>query len=50
MQQALRAQSLAEMASNLEAERVVIPPALWDALRAEGLLHPAAPVPEAVAC
>ena len=39
------AQSLAEMASNLAAQRVAIPPALWEALRDEGLLHPAAPVP-----
>jgi D-threo-aldose 1-dehydrogenase len=46
------AQSLAEMESNLAAARVAIPPALWDALREEGLLHPDAPVPaaEPVAC
>jgi len=40
------AQSLAEMESNLAAARVAIPLELWDALRAEGLLHPAAPVPQ----
>ena len=39
------AQSLAEMESNLAAQRVAIPPSLWAALRAEGLLHPEAPVP-----
>ena len=39
------AQSVAEMESNLAAAAVAIPPGLWDALRAEGLLHPAAPVP-----
>jgi D-threo-aldose 1-dehydrogenase len=44
------AQSVAEMASNLAAARLPIPPRLWDALRAEGLLHPAAPVPEAAPC
>ena len=44
------AMSLDEMQSNLDADAVVIPPALWDALRAEGLLHPAAPVPETAAC
>lgn len=46
------AQSLAEIASNLAALRTPIPPQLWDALRAEGLLHPAAPVPaqEPAAC
>lgn len=39
------AQSVAEMESNLAAQRVAIPPSLWDALRTEGLLHSAAPVP-----
>jgi D-threo-aldose 1-dehydrogenase len=41
------AQSLSEMASNLAALETPIPHELWDALRAEGLLHPAAPVPAA---
>ena len=44
------AQSLAEMASNLAAARVAIPHSVWDGLRAEGLLHPAAPVPEPAPC
>lgn len=41
------AQCAAEIAANLAAQATPIPPALWDALRDEGLLHPAAPVPAA---
>jgi D-threo-aldose 1-dehydrogenase len=39
------AQSVAEMQSNLAALATPIPPQLWAALRAEGLLHPNAPTP-----
>lgn len=42
-------QSLAELTSNLQAQRTPIPPDLWDALRAEGLLHAQAPTPMAEA-
>jgi D-threo-aldose 1-dehydrogenase len=38
-------QGPAEMASNLAAARAAVPTALWTALRAAGLLDPAAPVP-----
>lgn len=41
------AQSVAEVVANLAAQATPIAPSLWDALRAEGLLHPAAPVPAA---
>jgi D-threo-aldose 1-dehydrogenase len=44
------AQTVGELRSNLEAQAFSIPPALWDALRAEGLLHPAAPTPEPATC
>jgi len=46
------AQSVAELQSNLAAQRTPIPPEFWDALRAAGLLHPNAPVPsvEPAAC
>lgn len=37
-------QGVAEMDSNLAAARAIIPPALWADLKAEGLLHPDAPV------
>jgi D-threo-aldose 1-dehydrogenase len=37
-------QGVAEMASNLAAERAEVPPALWAALKAEGLLRADAPV------
>jgi D-threo-aldose 1-dehydrogenase len=37
-------QGLAEMTSNLQAAQAVIPQALWDELRAEGLLRADAPV------
>ncbi|RMH50978.1 MAG: aldo/keto reductase [Alphaproteobacteria bacterium] len=36
-------QSVAEMDANLRASRAEIPPALWDDLKAEGLLRPDAP-------
>jgi D-threo-aldose 1-dehydrogenase len=41
------AQSVEEVAANLAAQATPIPPALWDALRTEGLVHPEAPVPAA---
>jgi D-threo-aldose 1-dehydrogenase len=41
------AQSAQEVAANLAAQATPIPPALWEALRAEGLLHAHAPVPAA---
>jgi D-threo-aldose 1-dehydrogenase len=46
------AQSIAELRANLAGSAVSIPPALWDDLRAAGLLHPQAPTPEmaATAC
>ena len=34
----------AEMESNLAAAAAIVPPALWAELKAEGLLHPEAPV------
>jgi len=37
-------QGVAEMASNLAAAQAMIPPALWADLKADGLLHPDAPV------
>jgi D-threo-aldose 1-dehydrogenase len=37
-------QGVAEMVSNLAAAQAMIPPALWADLKAEGLLHPDAPV------
>jgi D-threo-aldose 1-dehydrogenase len=37
-------QGVAEMGSNLAAERAEVPPALWAALKAEGLLRADAPV------
>lgn len=37
-------QGLGEMASNLAAAQAVIPQALWEALKAEGLVHADAPV------
>ncbi len=37
-------QGVAEMASNLAAAQAMIPPALWVDLKADGLLHPDAPV------
>ena len=37
--------SAEEFAENAALLRAPIPPALWNELRAEGLLHPAAPVP-----
>ncbi len=37
-------QTLFEMESNLKAAAAVIPPALWEAMKAEGLIHPNAPV------
>jgi D-threo-aldose 1-dehydrogenase len=37
-------QTLFEMESNLQAAGAVIPPALWAAMKAEGLIHPDAPV------
>ncbi|MBV9117686.1 MAG: aldo/keto reductase, partial [Acetobacteraceae bacterium] len=37
--------SAEEFAENAALLRAPIPPALWEELRAEGLLHPAAPVP-----
>lgn len=37
-------QSVEEMASNLQALNTVIPPRLWADLKAEGLMHPQAPV------
>jgi D-threo-aldose 1-dehydrogenase len=36
-------QGVAEMESNLQAAKAVIPQALWDDLRAEGLLRADAP-------
>lgn len=39
------ARSPAEVQANIDALNVQIPTDLWDELRAEGLLHPAAPVP-----
>jgi D-threo-aldose 1-dehydrogenase len=44
------AQTVSELRSNLEVQAFPIPPELWDALRAEGLLHPAAPTPEPATC
>ena len=46
------AQSIEELRANLAAQRTPIAPELWEALRAEGLLNPGAPVPaiEAAAC
>jgi D-threo-aldose 1-dehydrogenase len=41
------AQSVEEVTANLAAQATPIPPTLWDALRAEGLLHAHAPVPAA---
>jgi D-threo-aldose 1-dehydrogenase len=32
------------MESNLAAAAAIVPPALWAELKAEGLLHPEAPV------
>jgi D-threo-aldose 1-dehydrogenase len=43
------AASADQMLSNLDAMRAPIPPALWQRLRAEGLLDPAAPLPRAAA-
>jgi D-threo-aldose 1-dehydrogenase len=37
-------QTQAEMASNLQAAAAAIPPALWDEMKAAGLIHPDAPV------
>ena len=37
-------QTQAEMASNLQAASASIPPALWDEMKAQGLIHPDAPV------
>jgi len=37
-------QGVAEMASNLAAAQATIPPALWDDLKAEGLMRADAPV------
>jgi D-threo-aldose 1-dehydrogenase len=37
-------QSLFEMESNLAAALAVIPAALWAEMKAEGLIHPDAPV------
>lgn len=37
-------QTQAEMASNLQAASATIPPALWDEMKAAGLIHPDAPV------
>jgi D-threo-aldose 1-dehydrogenase len=37
--------SAEEFAENMALMRAPIPPALWEELRAEGLLHPSAPVP-----
>jgi D-threo-aldose 1-dehydrogenase len=37
--------SVAEVNANAASFKEPLPPALWDALRANGLLHPAAPVP-----
>ena len=37
-------QTEAEMASNLQAATAAIPPALWDEIKAQGLIHPDAPV------
>ncbi|MGB5869863.1 MAG: aldo/keto reductase [Albidovulum sp.] len=37
-------QSVAEMAANLDAASAKIPPALWIALKAEGLMRPDAPI------
>ena len=44
------AQTVSELRSNLEAQALPIPPDLWDALRAEGLLHAASPTPEPATC
>lgn len=44
------AMSVSEVRANVAAQALAIPPGLWDALRAEGLLHPAAPVPEPAPC
>jgi D-threo-aldose 1-dehydrogenase len=43
------AQSAAEIAANVALVDAAIPPALWDALKAEGLVDPAAPTPDRVA-
>jgi D-threo-aldose 1-dehydrogenase len=43
-------QSLDELHGNLHAMATPVPPALWDDLRAEGLLHPNAPTPQAEPC
>ena len=46
-------QSVAELEANVAAQAVAVPPGLWDALRAEGLMHSKAPVPSsepAAAC
>jgi D-threo-aldose 1-dehydrogenase len=37
------ARSVAELDETIAMSRVAIPPALWDDLRAQGLLDPAAP-------
>jgi D-threo-aldose 1-dehydrogenase len=37
-------QTLVEMESNLAASRAEIPATLWAAMKAEGLIHPDAPV------
>jgi D-threo-aldose 1-dehydrogenase len=44
------AMSADEVRANVAAQALAIPPGLWDALRAEGLLHPAAPVPDPAPC
>jgi D-threo-aldose 1-dehydrogenase len=41
------AQSVAELRSNLTALGARVPDALWDDLRERGLIHPAAPLPQA---
>ena len=41
------ARSVAELEENVAMFRVAIPPALWDDLRAEGLLGADVPVPQA---
>ena len=43
------AQSAAEVAANVALMEVAIPPALWPALKADGLVDPAAPTPDRVA-
>ncbi|HEY0649720.1 aldo/keto reductase [Phenylobacterium sp.] len=44
------AMSADEVRANVAAQALAIPPGLWNALRAEGLLHPAAPVPAPAPC